>query len=272
MKLTEGLIKLPQRLLAEMESFVLTWYFAYVQATIERKFRFDDESLDRAHALVRAAMKHHGVEPTPSQVRKARDQKAFMKTFVLDEELYDVSLKMNVKLKLVLERHKRLASNIGVYRDSTGFITLSAYNLHMTGASLQTVSAVRRSLQKVPELLGFLEHELTHLVQYRTLALKHEDQVTGDYAQDAEFNDEYGLAQVEFDPLIKSELARFKQLTAKYQSYPGYNKRELLDAFTFSGPTPKWMSPTDRSQLLEVLKRRAPVRWRKAVKLFTSVH
>lgn len=266
MSLTEGLIKLPPSLLNRLTNFVLTWYFAHVSATIDRRFRFDEEALERAHHLLSADMAKYHIAVPLEKVRIAREKKVFMKTFELSEPSYGNELDMKVKLKLVFERHKRLASNIGVYRDDTAFITLSPFNMHMTGASLSTISALRASLQKIPELIGFLEHELTHLIQYRSL--KHADQLKGDYSQSAEFDDSYGLAPVEFDPLIKSSRATFKRLEAKYKSYPGYDRDELLNAYLSAGPRPDWMLPDDQSSFFEVLKRRAPIKWKKAVKLF----
>jgi hypothetical protein len=271
MKLAEGLIKLPPRLLSQMTEFVLTWYFAHVSATIDKRFRFDEDSLDRAHHLLSAAMAEHHVAVPQAKVRIAREKKVFMKTFELNHEsVYDTQLALNVKLKLVFERHRGLATNLGVYRDNTAFIILSPYNLHMTGASLATVASLKASLQKVPELLGFLEHELTHLIQHRFF--NHADQLKGNYSQTDEFDDAYGLAPVEFDPLIKSSRATLRRLEQKYKGYPEFNRTEMINAYLSAGPKPRWMHDSDVCQFFEVLKRRAPVRWKKAVKLFMHAY
>lgn len=269
--IAEGLIKLPSGLYAELERFVLNWYFAHVYATIERRFRFDEDTLDSAHRLVNAACMHHGVKPSATDIRTARDKLSFTKVFTLDENVYGEEIYMKVTLKLMLERAK--TKNLGKYNNETGFITLSAFNLHMTGPSLGTLSAIRHSLGKVDELLGYLKHELTHLVQYRALAGKNVKQVAAGYDDvESEANDEYMLSQVEFDPLIKSAKGMLARLAVKYKTMPGFSKRELQDAFLCVADPPEWMLPEDRSGFFETLKRRAPVKWRKAVKLFMADH
>lgn len=268
--IAEGLIKLPNGLYKELERFVLNWYFAHVYATIERNFRFDEDALDSAHRLVNASCKHYDIKPSVTDIRTARDKFSFKKTFTLAENVYGEDINMKVTLKLVLERVN--TKNLGSYNNATGFIILSAFNLHMTGPSLRTVSAIRHSLGKVEELLAHLKHELTHLVQYRALAGKSVKQVSGSYDVDAEFDDNYALAQLEFDPLIKSAKGFLVRLEVKYKLTPGYNKRELQDAFLCVTDPPKWMLSTDRSGFFATLKRRAPVKWRKAVKLFMTDH
>lgn len=268
--IAEGLIKLPTGLYIELERFVLNWYFAHVYSTVERRFRFDEDTLDSALRLVDASCKHYGVKPSAADVKTARNKLSFTKTFTLDENVYGEEIYMKVTLKLVLERVK--TANLGTYNNETGFIILSAFNLHMTGPSLGTVSAIRHSLGKVDELLAHLKHELTHLVQYRALAGKHAKQVAGSYDVEAEFNDEYALAPLEFDPLIKSAKGALARLAVKYKLTPGYKHDELRDAFICVADPPEWMLPDDRSGFFATLKRRAPVKWRKAVKLFMTDH
>lgn len=275
MKLTEGLIKLPQGLLAEMTEFMLVWYFAYVKGEIAKRFRFDEDDLTRAERFLAMSMKEHNIDSskvTKAHVKTVSEKKNFLRLFKLHETSYGEELDFKVRFRFLLERHSPLKGNIGLYQDSSAFITLSAFNLHMTGASLGTLSALRHSLNKISDMIGYLEHELTHLIQYRALSVKHGDQVSGDYGEVDEFTDVYGLSQVEFDPLIKSDIKVLKRLVLKYKSYPGYNERELVDAYIFAAKPPAYMHPSDRSQLFDVLKRRAPVKWAKAVKLFTTAY
>lgn len=268
--IAEGLIKLPAGLYKELERFVLKWYFAHVYSMIERRFRFDEDALDSAHRLVTAACKHYNVHPSPADIQTARSKLSFTKTFTLDENVYGEQIRMKVLLKLMLERSK--TKNLGSYNDRTGFIILSAHNLHMTGPSLATVSSIRHSLGKVEELLAYLRHELTHLVQYRALAGKSVKQVSGAYNIEADFDDEYALSPLEFDPLIKSAKGTLARLETKYKLVPGYQKRALVDAYLYVAEPPPWMVPGDRSAFFDALKRRDPVKWRKAIKLFMAGH
>ena len=264
----EGLIKLPPALYQELEKFVLNWYLAHVYAVVERKHSFDENTLDTAHRLIATACARYGVTPTATDIRIARNKFSFQKTFTLDEKVYNTSVYMKVVLELVLEQSK--TKNLGSYEDETGFIILSAHNLHMTSRSLATTSSLRYSLGKIDELLSYLKHELTHLVQLRILANKHHEQVAAAYSAESDFDDSYALSQLEFDPLIKSELGVLSKLKAKYRLTPGYNGRALQDAFICVAKPPSWMLPDDQSVFFEVLKRRAPSRWRKAVRLFMS--
>lgn len=265
--ITEGLIKLPKALYAEMERFTLEVYYAHVQARIDRGFRFDEEGGDRAQRILNQALAARGITLDGELVHKARTQLSFMKQFRLQDRLYGVDLDLKVRLKVLFDRHKGLGSNMGRYRDNTAFIHISPFNLHMTGPSLRTVSAVKHSLNKVDELLGFLEHEVTHLVQYRILRQKSEQQVhDNDYDEAAD--DRYMTAQVEFDPLIKS--SKKELLTLQRNRYFDKSKTIVRDAFLSVIPTPEWMRQSDVSGFFDSLKRNDVRRWRKAVKLFTA--
>lgn len=267
--IAEGLIKLPPVLYQELEQFVLNWYFAHAYATIERKFRFDENTLKTAHRLITVACKLYSVTPTATNIRIARDKFSFKKTFTLDEVVYDHPLYMKVMLRLDLEKSK--TKDLGSYKDKTGFIVLSAHNLHMTGQSLGTISAIRHSLGKIDELLSYLQHELTHLVQQRVLVIKHPEQIASSYGAESEFDDAYALSQLEFDPLIKSAKGVLTRLKTKYKlTTPEYNERALQDAFICVTEPPSWMLPDDQSVFFETLKRRSPARWRKAIRLFMS--
>lgn len=271
MRLREGMIKLPQALLQELQDFTLTWYFAHVQAVIDRRYRFDEEGADAAQSVIDAAQRKYGVSVTPSHVRTAREKRTFMRTFRVNDELYGAKLDFSVKLKVLFEKQQLMRSFAGLYRDNTAFITLSPYNMHMTGPSLSSLSALRYSLAKIDDLLGYLEHELTHLVQHRALAPKHDKQVQHAYtpAQARSFDTKYVLDPTEFDPTIKSEAASLKRLMLKYKGYPGYSKQGLIDAFVFAGPAGV-MTASDQSNFFHVLKQHDPARWKKAVKLLMT--
>lgn len=271
--LHEGLIKLPPGLLEALQDFTLKWYFAHVFAEIEKRHRFDDETLERAHRIVSSAAREHDAMPTQEQIRIARKKTAFIKTFGTDEQVYHESLP-KVKLKVQLDRQSNLHGNLGLYRDHTAFITVSPFNMHMTGQALRTLSSLRYALSKVPELIGTLEHELTHLIQYRTLSKKSERQIGihDDYSLTGEVDAAWALSDIEFDPAIKSARGELKKLESKYKSFPGYNKESLRDAFLGVGKVPEFMHPNDTSHFFELLKSLDSRKWRKAVKLFMTAH
>jgi hypothetical protein len=172
---------------------------------------------------------------------------------------------MTVTMRLIFDKDEGLGRSSGSYDEEDGpFIKLSPFNLRMTGPSIGTLPALKASLAKIPQLIGLLEHELTHMVQYQAL---HPAQ-TAYHARYDEYDDDYKLSQLEFDPHIKSALGKFKQLQAKYKAIPGYNVSELASAFVGAEDVPTWMNPNDASGFFDTLYHRAPARWKKAVKLF----
>lgn len=265
--INEALIKLPSQTYEQMKRFMLQTYFAHVQARIDSAFRFDEDEGDRAQRALDRELSKYDIKLDGELIHKARTAKSFVKLFKVNEHVYGVDLRATIRLKLMFERSSTLQTNMGMYRDETAFIILSPYNLHMTGPSLRTVSALRHSLNKVDDLLGYLEHELTHLVQYKILRAKHEDQVSNNSYDDAA-DDKYYGAQLEFDPLIKSERNRLKSIIAnRYSNKP---KSVIRDAFICVIPRPDWMDEHHISEFFSSLKRQDLQRWKKAVKLFTS--
>lgn len=252
--IAEGLIKLPAKLYQELERFMLNCYFAHAYSVIEKRHRFDEDTLDVAHRLVSAACKRYDVNPSAADIKQARSETVFKKVFTLKENMYGEPIKMKVKFELHFER--RATRSVGSYEDKTGFIILSPYNMHMTGVSLYTLSSLKSSLSKVDELIAHLKHELTHLVQYRALAHKNSKQADIDYDTESDYDDSYALAKLEFDPLIKSARGKLARLEAKYKQVPGYSKRALLDAFLSVTQLPSWMAVDDRSEFFRVLKDR----------------
>lgn len=270
--INEALIKLPQQAFEQMKRFVLQTYFAHVQARIDKGFRFDEESADRAQRILDRELSKYDVKLDGELIHKARTMKSFVKLFKVNESIYGVDVRVTVRLKLLFERSRSLQATAGMYRDETSFIVLSPFNLHMTGPSLSTVSALKHSLAKVDDLLGYLEHELTHLVQYRVLQAKSgkliDDDSSNKYGLNDVADDKYYNAPVEFDPLIKSERQRLKSIFAnKYQGKP---KSIVRDAFLGVIPKPEWMEAHHVSDFFDSLKRTDKARWKKAVKLFTS--
>lgn len=266
--IAEGLIKLPAKLYHELESFMLNCYFSHVYTVIEKRYRFDEDDMERAERLISSACKLHDVHPSAADIKRARAETTFKKIFTLEENVYGEPIKMRVTFELHFDRQP--TRSVGTYDDETGFIALSPYNMHMTGPSLYTLSSLKSSLSKVDELIAHLKHELTHLVQYRALSHKNSKQAGVDYDTEASYDDSYALSKLEFDPLIKSAQGKLSRLEAKYKRIPGYSKQALHDAFLSVAPLPSWMSADDQSEFFRVLKRRAPVRWKKAVKLFTT--
>lgn len=269
--LSEGLIKLPEELLKDLEAFALRWYFAHVRGVCERRFRFDEEALDRALRLVAQAERDFNVPAsTAANVKEAKTKSVFMKTFKLKASLYGVDLDVPVKFRVIFDRMGTLRTFHGNYDPKTNFITVSPYNMHMTGPSITTIAALRNCLTKVPYLTHVIKHELTHLVQLLVLQYKHPAQVSGSYDErESGYNDDYVGSNLEFDPLIKSTIGTLKRLKLKYRYTHGYTASGLLNGFLGTGPMPAWMDEGDVSVFISMLKRRSPSKWRKAVKHIT---
>ena len=264
MRLSEGMIKLPS-VLNDMRRVMLEWYFAYVERVAPKRFSGSD--LSEALRIVHAAEQKHGVRLTPDAVEKGH-QRFRTQSFAVHEVLYGDHVDITVTLRVIFDRDEKLGSSGGMYDEDDGpFIRISPFNMRMTGPSIGTLDSLKASLSKVPHLIKLLEHELTHLVQYQTLYYKHTDQAHMHSDYNAE-DDDYNLSNIEFQPLIRSEVGRLEHLRAKYKSIPGYDERALTDAFILVADPPEWMNPNNVSSFFDTLHNRAPAKWKKAVKLF----
>jgi hypothetical protein len=258
------MIKLPS-VTAEMRTVMLEWYFAYVERVITKRMTGSD--LSDATRLIRAVETRHGVKLTLADIENGH-QRFRTRSFVIDETFYGVPVDITVAMRLIFDKDEKLGRSGGMYDEDDGpFIRLSPFNLRMTGPSIGTLDSLKASLSKVPMLIKMLEHELTHLVQYQSLHYKHGKQTRMHSDYEAE-SDDYNLSDIEFDPLIKSAVGRLKHLQAKYKTIPGYTERALTDAYVLAADPPEWMNPADTSNFFDTLYNRAPMKWKKAVKLF----
>ena len=255
--MNEGLIKLPEHVLYDMKHFVLSSYFSWILANYEHKVKKED--LPRAKLLIDAAMKDFGLYDIQAHVKTE-----YVKLFLIDETIYKTHLKFKIRLKVMFTKHNKIGRSFGTYFDSQNFIILSPHNMHMT--RITSGAAVANSLAKLPAVLANLEHELTHVVQFKTL---HSDQLKMHQGYE-NGTEQYLLSPLEFDPLIKSAVAVFKLLVRKYEKLLEFDYQKLLGAFLCTSPKPEWVIESRLSLFFHTLKYKSPSRWKKAIPLFIT--
>jgi len=269
--LCEGLIKVPAKLLYDVQHFVLDAYFTYLEYHVPKMLRFEDEDvLDSCLRMIEQEKKARGVKTLPTfHTRLKLGARHVLKVFKLDDQLYAHDVKLTVRVKVHFEKSSTLGSNLGQYNDSgeaSSFIHVSPYALHMTGRSVTNKHQLKHVLAKLEDLLALVEHELTHLVQYR--GLDHPSQRAGNYADEEDFSDKYAMSQVEFDPLIKSAMGTARRALRTFRrDNPNRSDREYLDSFVSAAEA---IPGYGQSSFFAILKKRKPTAWKKAVKLFMS--
>lgn len=108
-------------------------------------------------------------------------------------------------------------------------------------------------------LLGTVKHELTHYYQY--FHKYHKTQLAQYDPKKKDRNDAYYMSNVEFDPMIKTTIENLKYLKKRY---PGDKK--IIDYFLGFTDKPPDYYKFSRGEFLPILKRRAPEKYKKALK------
>lgn len=173
---------------------------------------------------------------------------------------------LKVKLTIAFTEHKKVAPERGGVHDSGRsdsrenevIISLPHLGLKISpdGVDFNAVK-IRR---KIKTGLGTLEHELTHEIQLSVLGLLHPDQVETEVTRHGQSEwdkaSSYYVSQIEFDPMVKSAIRRFRLNVENIDARADFKKtRDLFDT---------WV---EKSSFLLHLRDVSVPKWKKAIKL-----
>lgn len=297
--LKEGLIQNPPKLLKDIVDFVVFTYLAYVKDKIETHLEGND--FNTANRLLKKTCDEHKM-PMPPDKYSEKVGKSKMEEHEFKLDFSDLPRHYLDKLKKLgtdvskLHSYDHVIAELDLSPQSTikssglfhpDTLTMS-FSLKYSGMildedniDLDRIHSVL--LDKLPSLVGVVDHECAHMVQFLVLRRFHEYNVKSDYASDNltdENSDDYYNSQVEFDPQIKSEAAYFKgvEKLSKEFDVKDYDKEKALAHFTYAdGTTPpkgsdlEKISYTRRSPFFAALKRKNPTQWKKAIKLLSQL-
>jgi len=181
--------------------------------------------------------------------------------------------------------HELLDGNeSGAFVEQPPTMLLDLKNLGLSKQDLMSLLQMGRIAEldrRIEYAISTLEHELTHGVQFLMLQQLHPSQVSGSGSKGARasdkvtFDEVYYTSQKEFDPQLKSALKSFENIVRRKGAKTRATKQALLRKFTWDD-IPKPNVPEvdlhphpDRSPFFQSLKRVDPIKWKKALKLFT---
>jgi hypothetical protein len=278
--LTEGMIKLPVKLLGKMESQLEETVFSYLRTRLE-KAGPSEKDTKLALKLFDEWMKDN--HP------KVKAKKFDLKTEFVSSKIGDVTIDdLPEKYKKLLDRHTtfntkplvlkmRFNSMIddGTYSSDKNIIELNLdrfkhfdyerlysfiQKLNEEGLSPAKVNHCEKVVREIfnrledgyDRSLGTLHHELTHYIQYKILSRGHEKQIDNSgksisAAETDKANEEYHSSQIEFDPWIKSIVKDIQSVYKKIKrKYPAYEFRPLVDFLTGAAPRSKANNHVER--------------------------
>lgn len=172
---------------------------------------------------------------------------------------------LKVKINLAFTKHKQVGSSGGVYLEKkTPEIVVSIYGLELTHDEVFDPNNMLKFnsaavLQKIKEGFATIEHELTHLVQFKVLQFLHSDQIKsheGTYEIGTDSEVKYYNSNIEFSPVLKTELRDFRSFVEKMKIESSSKKTK--DFFN------KWVQT---SPFFIVLKQYNDSNWKKAIKI-----
>lgn len=296
--LKEGLIQNPPKLLKDITDFVVYTYLAYAKDKIEE--HLEGKDFNTAHQLLKKVAYKHKL-PLPDDKYSEKVGKATIEEHEFKLDFSDLPDRYLDKLKKLgtdvskLHSYDHVIAEIdlspqssltssGAFHPAT--LTMS-FSLKKSGMLLDDHIDIDRVhsvlLDKLPSLIGVVDHETAHMIQFLVLRRFHEYNVKSDYAADNltdENSDDYYNSPVEFDPQIKSEAAYFRGVEdlSKEFDVKDYDKEKALAHFTYAdGTTPpkgsdlEKISYTRRSPFFAALKRKNPTQWKKAIKLLSQL-
>jgi hypothetical protein len=297
--LKEGMIANPPKLLKDITDFIVYVYLAYVKDNIEEHLS-GKEYNEALQLLKRFVSKYKLPMPTDSWSEKAGKGGVIEHSFKLDfsdlpDRYLDKLKKLGTDISKLHEYDEVIAEldftpnstipTSGEFNPGTLSMTFSMkHNSMLLDSENTTIDNLHQLLyNRLPFLVGIVDHETAHMVQFLVLRKFHAYNVHSLYTSgkiDDENRDDYYNSQVEFDPQIRSEAAYFKGVEelSKEFGLKEYDKHKALEHFTFADGTKEprtddleKISFTRRSPFFGALKRKNPEKWKKAVKLISQM-
>lgn len=279
--LSEGLIKLSSKLIDKLVKTFVIKYLAWVQDKIESELEGKDYSeakkvLNKYSQKYQVSIEDEDIEA----IGKSRTIKTKYEIELEELPYYEKLIKLypdfknmhNPILTLVMDFASDTGSSNGKYNPNTQtiFMYLKALGL-LSNDNLETVM-----IKHLPNAVGVLEHELTHAIQFIVLSKFHDSQIGDEDSVkfDAATKDKYFNSQIEFDPFIKTMVAKFKAADlAMKKISPDYDRKISLEYFTgahekLSDKELQKVSFMKPNEFFISIKKHDKEKWKKAVKLF----
>jgi len=285
--ITEGLIKVPQKILKKFEKFLLEFAFSHMVAEVN--FEYVD--------AVKKAARKHGVRSFKKPQKEVRTK--FKRPDVeipvrKIDDFEDIDPVDNLHLFLVFNE-KKIIHNADydidhkVTREPTITVYVSNYVRDIRDVD-DTDQAGFTASQIVTRLKADLKHELMHFVQHVYLENKHEKQNQQNpqsgkkkRTEKEEEQDKinYFTSQQEFDPTIQSEIGEFisnyntnppelvdyinrLNLKPNHPDLPEFKKQFMKKYFS-----KEIKRKIDNSDFFDILKKKQPKKYRIAIRKFT---
>lgn len=296
--LIEGSIKTPPALTKEITNFIVETYLAYVNVKINKLFSGDDKA-DAMNLLAHTCQKHKLA--VPEDYIGVKLIKAGFKEKELEVDLTDLPERYIEKLKKIgidVEKFKKeqllvefdldensKVVNGGQFNPKTMTMSFSAKHLDLLFYDDRKYDLRKLTytlLDKLENLIGTVNHEMTHLVQHFVLEAFHPKQGETNYT-DAELKrnetENYHNSDAEFDPWVKTEAAYIKgimELLKDIGRPKAFDKSKELAHFTYADGSEPHSERQDgfftrRSEFFGNLKKKNEENWKKAVKLLTQL-
>lgn len=284
--LKEGLIKLPQTLLSDIQTFVIDSMVKKYQYTLN--YVADNKLFNPKHyqkhtdTVAKLAQKYN-VDVSREAVDEVCEREVFTKQFQDDGDEMKRHYPDLVRQDIGSGETNRIMVQIWFNTDRSGlkksvrgtygakgagsFIKINPmFNDNLSPFTIRDKTAFEIE-DMIENFNGVVEHELTHYVQYAYFASKDDRQVQGPSTtgDSQEGSDAYHNSQIEFDPKIKSAITEL-EIQLKKITYPSkdavHNRiKEFVGAVEDSYSTDAFMLS---------LKRNDTKKWKKAVKLIVS--
>lgn len=296
--LNEGLIKLPPKLTDSLIGYFVYWYLAFLEGSAEASDAFDEDDRDMIQlALERLVKKFNSKTPSASDVKKTMTNRAVFKNFPVEDipiqyleriakvkgsEALDELKSAHIKFSVSFKPHPKVTEGEeGVFYKKPAEIIISIPNMQISvGKMLQLLSMFNHAEagRNINNMLGIIEHEISHVVQSMILFLIHPQQFSDLQSKSVTKrltgHDKYLAKDIEFSPWIKTSVREIKSVFEKNKAN-AQEKKDLFTKFTYGDVLSKDVSKADnkkheRSKFFKSLKRSDLEKWKKAVKLLST--
>ena len=281
--ISEGLIKLPSSVDIAINDFAVFLYLSACKDMIEE--HAEDKAYTEGKKLLAKILAKRNLKVSDEDsltIGKKLNTNSFKvkKIKILASDLpksYSITgeEETEIKLSVWFKAPKKMTSlNAGgMYDVGLKQIMVSLDNYLYSTHEFKTIDGIKNVLEtKLDKYIGTLKHEFTHAIQFEFLRHKDEDQVSSLYRAKATSKNipknTYNLSNVEFDPIIKTELSNFKSVLRHIKPLKGISITKIISYLTGSTNVPYIIER--QSEFFLALKRFDSTRWKLAVKKFSA--
>jgi len=269
--LSEGLIKLPQRLLEAGDRFVVETCLGLIASHVasDSRYRIFEYWADQTYPGYKISEVNLADDNITLKLPKPTAEDfdvRYRKMFIMDSMIFAPTL---------IITHTLSRAN-GVYQAVNKTIIISSRQLERLIEGIDTNTILTSVLQRAHELIERMrttyKHELTHYVQYVALQWAHDDQVKTNREPEEDYKsaDDYQTSPIEFDPKIVSAIGYTLNAIRRRRQPSDQVIKAIAARVTQSdsgAPNPE-LSDVQPLDFFVALKKRSPAKWKLAVKKF----